>query len=48
MKGKKEKTPIEKLTSGYDKFIKGKEANPNGKAAFEKVVKKAAKPRSAK
>jgi hypothetical protein len=48
MKGKKEKTPMEKLTAGYDKFIKGKEANPNGKTAFEKVVKKAVKPRSAK
>jgi hypothetical protein len=49
MKGKKkEKTPMEKLTEGYEKFIKGKETNSKGKAIFEKAIKKAVKPRSAK
>jgi hypothetical protein len=45
MKTRKKKTPMEKLTSGYEKFIKGKEVNKNGKVAFNKALKKAAKPR---
>ena len=41
MKKKKEKTPMEELTKGYEDFIKGKELNPKGKELFEKVIKKA-------
>ena len=43
MAKKKEKTPIEKLTAGYEKFIKGKEVNKNGKIQFEKTLIKAIK-----
>ena len=39
---KKEKTPMEKLTQNYEKFIKGKETNDNGKMLFEKAIKKSA------
>lgn len=41
---------MEKLTQGYEKFIKSKELKKGGKLAFDKVIKKAAKPkgRSAK
>ena len=42
---KKEQTPMEKLTQGYEKFIKGKEVNPNGKQLFDKAVKKSSKPK---
>ena len=46
MKGKKkELTPMEKLTSGYEKFIEGKETNKNGKQLFNKTLKKATKPK---
>ena len=31
MGNKREQTPIEKLTQGYEKFIKGKETNSEGK-----------------
>lgn len=41
-------TPMENLTKGYDTFIKGKKVNVKGKKLFNKVIKKAAKPRSAK
>ena len=41
-------TPMEKLTQGYEKFIKGKDADPNGAEKFEKALKKAIKPRAAK
>jgi len=41
---KKEKTPMEKLTAGYDKFIKGKETQSRGKDIFDKAIKKAANP----
>ena len=46
----KDKTPMEKLTEGYEKFIKGKEINKNGKSVFNNTIKKAAnpKPRSLK
>jgi len=37
------KTPMEKLTQGYEKFIEGKELNKSGKKVFETVVKKATK-----
>jgi hypothetical protein len=40
--GKKTKqTPMEKLTQGYEKFIKGQELKQGGKKLFEKVLKKA-------
>jgi hypothetical protein len=45
MAKKKEQTPMEKLTQGYEKFIKGKELNENGREQFEKTVKKAATPK---
>ena len=44
----KNKTPMEKLTKGYEKFIKGKELNKDSKQQFEKTLKKASKPRSVK
>jgi hypothetical protein len=49
-KAKKDKkqTPMEKLTAGYEKFIEGKEVDPNGAKKFEKALKKATKPRAAK
>jgi hypothetical protein len=33
---------MEKLTAGYEEFLKGKETNTNGKKLFEKTIKKAA------
>lgn len=42
---KKKSTPMEKLTRNYEKFIKGKENNENGKKQFDKSIKKAAKPK---
>lgn len=47
-KNKKEPIPMDRLTAGYEKFIKGKEINNNGRIAFDKAIKKASKPRSAK
>lgn len=44
MSGKeKHKTPMDKLTKGYEKFIIGKETNKNGKDLFDKAIKKAVK-----
>ena len=43
MKKKKEKTPMEVLTAGYSKFIKGKKVNTTGKQLFGKALKKAVK-----
>ncbi len=45
---KKKETPMEKLTAGYEQFIKGKELNSKGSKLFKKVLKKASKPHSAK
>ena len=45
---KKEITAMEKLTQGYEKLIKGKEINKNGKQLFDKAIKKAAKSRGSK
>lgn len=42
MANTKNKTPMEKLTQGYEKFIKGKEVNPKGKELYDKTIKKAA------
>lgn len=39
---------MEKLTAGYEDFIKGRVTHKTGKAIFERVIKKAVKPRSAK
>jgi hypothetical protein len=49
-KAKKEKkqTPMDKLTEGYEKFIEGKEIDPEGGKKFEKALKKAVKPRGSK
>ena len=41
----KNKTPMEKLTSGYENFIKDKQIEKKGKSAFDKAIKKAAKPK---
>ena len=41
----KKKTPVEKLTQGYEKFIKGKELKKDGGKLFEKTLKKAANPK---
>lgn len=42
---KKIKTPMEKLTQGYEKFIKGQELKKDGKTSFDKTLKRAAKPK---
>jgi hypothetical protein len=42
---KKKLTPMEKLTAGYEKFIKGKELKENSQENFNKAIKKAAKPK---
>lgn len=47
-KVRKKKTPMEILTAGYEGFIKDKQVNKNGKAIFDKTIKKASKPRAAK
>jgi hypothetical protein len=47
-KSKKKQSQMESLTDGYEKFIKGKEVNPEGKKLFEKTLKKASKPRDSK
>lgn len=41
---KKSKTMAE-VTADYKEFVKGKETNKNGKQLFDKVIKKAAKPK---
>jgi hypothetical protein len=49
MKSKKAKSMAE-LTKGFEQFISSKKTNDNNASLFEKVIKKAAKPkpRSAK
>ncbi len=39
---------MEKLTAGYENFIKGKESNNKGRNLFDKIVKKSAKPLGSK
>lgn len=39
---------MEKLTAGYEEFIKNKQTNATGAAKFANAIKKAAKPRSTK
>ena len=41
-------TPMEKLTQGYEQFVKGKKVNADGKKLFAKTIKKASKPRALK
>lgn len=48
MKVKKKDMTMEEVTAGYEKFIKGKKLNHNGKELFEKAVKKAVKQRGSK
>lgn len=43
---KKKKTPMEKLTKGYEEFIKDKEVIKEGEIIFKKVLKKAVKPKN--
>ena len=45
MSPKKHSTPMEKLTSGYEEFIKGKQTKKTGKESFSKAIKKATKPK---
>jgi hypothetical protein len=48
MKGKpkkRERLTMEQLTANAEKFLKGKELNPNGRELFEKVIKKAVTPK---
>ena len=44
-KRKQAQTPMEKLTENYERFIKGKEVVKNSKERFDKVIKKATKPK---
>lgn len=47
----KGQTDMDKLTEGYEEFIKGKGVNKNGKKVFNNALKKAAttkKPRATK
>jgi hypothetical protein len=44
-KKKKSQTPMDKLTKNYNKFIKGKEFNEDGKSEFEKGLKNVSKPK---
>lgn len=37
-------SPMQQITKGYEKFIKGKELNKKGSEVFSKVLSKAAKP----
>lgn len=48
MSKKKKDMTMEEVTAGYSKFIKGKKTSKNGKNLFDKALKKAVKPRSAK
>jgi len=41
MKAKKKTLSVEELAKKYEKFIKNKEVNPNGKELFDKTLKKA-------
>lgn len=43
---KKDFSPMEKLTQGYEKFVKDKETNSKGKELFERAIKKSAKPKA--
>lgn len=43
---KQKQTPMEKLTQGYEKFIKDKETNSKGKELFARVIKKSSKPKA--
>lgn len=47
-KKKKPVTDMATLTKGYEKFIKGKELNKDGKQLFAKALSGAVKQRAAK
>lgn len=36
---------MDKLTQGYEKFIKGQELKKDGKTSFDKTLKAAARPK---
>jgi hypothetical protein len=38
----------EQLDANYERLMKAKEFNPNGKEKFDKAIKKASKPHSSK
>ena len=42
---KSQVTPMDKLTAGYEDFIKGKKQKNIGKKEFLEIIKKAAKPK---
>ena len=44
-KSKPAQTQMDRLTEGYEKFIKDKEVNKKGKELFNKAIQKAAKPK---
>lgn len=44
----KKQTPMEKLTQGYEKFIKDKKAKEISQGDFEKALKKVSKPKPKK
>jgi hypothetical protein len=51
VKSKKVKKPVktmEELTKGFDKFIEGKEINPNAKEDFDNALKNAIKKKDKK
>jgi hypothetical protein len=43
---KKKKTDMDKLTKGYESFIKDKGVNKDGKEKFEKALKRSIKKQS--
>lgn len=45
-KAKKEPTQMDKISKGFEQFIKGKELNTDNKELFEKALKKAATTKS--
>jgi hypothetical protein len=51
MKGKskkRERLTAEQLDANYNKYMKGKEINPDGKKLFDKTLKNAVKQRDSK
>jgi hypothetical protein len=48
MKKTDKQTPMEKLTQGYEKFIKGKDTKEANQGDFDKALKKISKPKPKK
>lgn len=44
----KKKKSMDEVSKGYEKFIEGKDLDPNGAKKFDTVLKKAAKSRGSK